>query len=164
MLPVIAGLELMEHMSEKRIPVIYLTAKNDVFSKVKGLKSGAEDYIVKPFEAIELLVRVEKVLERHGTNLQVLKFADVEIELEGRNVKKSGKIVELKPQEYELLIILAKNKNIALSRDKLLNAVWDVNYEGETRTVDVHISRLRKKLGLSDVIRTVSKTGYRLED
>jgi DNA-binding response OmpR family regulator len=164
MLPGIDGFELMAYMKHYDIPVIYLTAKADVSSKVQGLKDGAEDYIVKPFEVLELLVRIEKVLERTGRMKQVLNAADVEINLLEHSVRRNGEEISLKPMEFDLLVMLAKNKNIALSRERLLSGVWGVDFAGETRTVDVHIGQLRKKLGLWGNIKTVSKMGYRLED
>ena len=164
MLPGKDGVELMETMKAHDIPVIYLTAKADVGSKIKGLRAGAEDYIVKPFEILELLVRVEKVLERTGKQKDVLEIGDVQIQLSKHQVTKKGKTVWLKPLEYDLLVLLAKNKNVAFSRDQLLNQVWGSDFLGETRTIDVHIGQLRKKLGLSGVIKTIPKIGYRLED
>lgn len=164
MLPGKDGFELMDVMKEFRIPVIYLTAKSDVGSKIKGLRSGAEDYIVKPFEVLELLVRVEKVLERTGRQISRLTFGDVEINLTEHQVTKNGTEVGLKPLEYDLLVLLAKNKNMAFTREQLLNQVWGSDYLGETRTVDVHIGQLRKKLDLFEVIKTIPKIGYRLED
>ncbi|MDY3919641.1 MAG: response regulator transcription factor [Candidatus Limivivens sp.] len=164
MLPGKDGFELMDILKKYKIPVIYLTAKTDVGSKVRGLRSGAEDYIVKPFEVLELLVRVEKVLERTGKQKSVLAFADIQISLSEHQVLKNGREVNLKPLEYDLLVLLAKNKNRAFTREQLLNQVWGSDYMGETRTVDVHIGQLRKKLGLSDVIKTIPKIGYRLED
>lgn len=164
MLPGRDGFSLMEVMKRFRIPVIYLTAKTDVGSKVRGLRSGAEDYIVKPFEVLELLVRVEKVLERTGKQRETLEFADIRIVLCEHQVYKAGQEISLKPLEYDLLVLLAKNKNRAFTRDQLLNQVWGNDYLGESRTVDVHIGQLRKKLGLADVIKTIPKIGYRLED
>lgn len=164
MLPGKDGFALIEVLMQARIPVIYLTAKDDVLSKVHGLKAGAEDYIVKPFEVLELLVRIEKVLKRTGRGREKLRIRNVVINLKEHSVIKAGKPVSLKPMEYELLVTLAQSKNIAFSRDELLDRVWGVDYAGETRTVDVHIGRLRKKLDFYDVIRTISKTGYRLED
>lgn len=164
MLPGRDGFSLMEVMKRFRIPVIYLTAKTDVGSKVRGLRSGAEDYIVKPFEVLELLVRVEKVLERTGKQREMLEFADIRIVLGEHQVYKAGQEISLKPLEYDLLVLLAKNKNRAFTRDQLLNQVWGNDYLGESRTVDVHIGQLRKKLGLADVIKTIPKIGYRLED
>jgi DNA-binding response OmpR family regulator len=164
MLPGIDGFELLGQMKHVDIPVIYLTAKADLNSKVQGLRDGAEDYIVKPFEILELLVRIEKVLERTGRMQQVLDVADIQINLMERSVRKNGEEIVLKPMEFDLLVMLAKNKNIALSRERLLHGVWGVNYMGETRTVDVHIGQLRKKLELTGSIKTISKMGYRLED
>lgn len=164
MLPGRDGFSLMEVMKRFRIPVIYLTAKTDVGSKVRGLRSGAEDYIVKPFEVLELLVRVEKVLERTGKQREMLEFADIRIVLGEHQVYKAGQEISLKPLEYDLLVLLAKNKNRAFTRDQLLNQVWGNDYLGESRTVDVHIGQLRKKLRLADVIKTIPKIGYRLED
>lgn len=164
MLPGKDGFALMEDLQRVSIPVIYLTAKGDVLSKVQGLKSGAEDYIVKPFEVLELLVRIEKVLERTGKSRITIQIKDVVINLKEHSVTKGGEKISLKPMEFELLVTLASGKNIAFSREELLKRIWGTDYVGETRTVDVHIGQLRKKLGFHDVIRTISKTGYRLED
>ena len=164
MLPGKDGFQLMEVMQTAEIPVIYLTAKADVVSKVHGLRAGAEDYIVKPFEVLELLVRIERVLQRTGRGREIIEIQDVRIDRKEHQVTKGGKPVALKPMEYELLVLLAGNKNVAFSREQLLSQVWGSDYMGETRTVDVHIGRLRKKLDFFDVIRTIPKTGYRLED
>ena len=164
MLPGMNGFELLDVVKGYGIPVIFLTAKDDIGSKVQGLTSGAEDYIVKPFEVLELLVRMEKVLERSNKVSKVLRILDMEINFEEHSVRQNGKEVILKPKEFELLAVLAKNKNIAISRENLLRMVWGIEYMGETRTVDVHIGQLRKKLGLSDQIKTISKMGYRLEE
>lgn len=164
MLPGMDGFELLEPVRQYDIPVIFLTAKDDISSKIQGLKGGAEDYIVKPFEMLELLVRIEKVLERNNKLSNTIKILNIEINFEEHSVKVDGKEVILKPMEFELLAVLAKNKNVAISRENLLRMVWGIDFVGETRTVDVHIGQLRKKLGLSDNIKTVSKLGYRLED
>lgn len=164
MLPGLDGFDLLEIMKRYDIPVIFLTAKDDVESKIQGLKGGAEDYIVKPFEMLELLVRIEKVLERTHKTSHIINVLNMEINFEEHTVKVDGDEVSLKPMEFELLSVLAKNKNRAISREKLLQMVWGVDYVGETRTVDVHIGQLRKKLGLSEHIKTVSKLGYRLEE
>lgn len=164
MLPGIDGFALLGILRHAEIPVVFLTAKNDVESKVRGLRDGADDYIVKPFEVLELLVRIEKVLERAGKLRQVLEVGPLTINLLERTVRQNGEEILLKPMEFDLLVMLAKNKNIALSRERLLHGVWGVDYQGETRTVDVHIAQIRKKLGLNEQIRTVSKLGYRLED
>lgn len=164
MLPGKDGFELLGVMKKYGIPVIYITAKADVNSKIKGLRSGAEDYIVKPFEVLELLVRVEKVLERTGKQKEVIQVKDLEIHLSEHKVTRNGQTVSLKPMEYDLLVLLAKNKNVAFTREQMLNEVWGSNYLGETRTIDVHIGQLRRKLDLSDVIKTIPKIGYRLEE
>lgn len=164
MLPGMDGFALLEVMKEYGIPVIFLTAKDDLSSKIQGLKGGAEDYVVKPFEILELLVRMEKVLERTNRLSSIIKVLNLEINFGEHTVRQDGKEVPLKPMEFELLAVLAKNKNIAISRENLLSMVWGVDYAGETRTVDVHIGQLRKKLNLGNHIKTVSKMGYRLEE
>jgi len=164
MLPGMDGFSLLEIVKSYKIPVIFLTAKDDIDSKVQGLRDGAEDYIVKPFEMLELMVRMEKVLERSQKLSDVIKVLDLEINFLEHTVRKNGIEIPLKPMEFELLCVLAKNKNIAISRENLLRMVWGVEYVGETRTVDVHIGQLRKKLSLNDHIKTISKMGYRLED
>jgi len=164
MIPGIDGFELMERIRSYEIPVIFLTAKNSVFDKVNGLKLGAEDYMVKPFEAIELLARIETVLRRYGKEENVLTFRNVKLLMDKREVTLDAEVVELTPKEYELLLVLMKNKNIALSREQFLDRIWGADYYGETRTVDMHIKSLRKKLNLHDYIKTIYKIGYRLED
>ena len=162
MIPGKNGFELLKPLTDRGIPVIFLTAKSDVDSKVTGLSDGAEDYITKPFAMPELLVRVEKVLERYGRADKVLSIDDLTINVPERNVKKNNEALSLTPIQFDLLLVLARNKNIALSRDKLLAEVWGQLFEGETRTVDVHIAQLRKKTGLQIV--SVPKVGYRLEE
>lgn len=164
MLPGMDGLSLLPVMQSFGIPVIFLTAKDDIDSKIQGLKGGAEDYMVKPFEMLELMVRIDKILERTGERSSCINFLDIEINFDEHSVRKGGVEVSLKPTEFELLAVLAKNKNIAISREELLRMVWGVDFAGETRTVDVHISQLRKKLSLNEHIKTISKMGYRLED
>ncbi len=163
MLPGRDGFSLLESFKEKDIPVIFLTAKDSLTDKVKGLSLGAEDYIVKPFETLELLARIDVVLRREGKKNDVFKYKDVEVRLSEHLVFKDGKIVDLTPQEFSLLEVLINNRNLALSREKLLEVAWGYDYVGETRTVDMHIQRLRKKLGWDEVIKTVYKYGYRLE-
>lgn len=164
MVPGRNGFELLEILKPYGIPVIFLTAKDDVSSKVHGLQSGAEDYMVKPFEVLELLVRIDKVISRTQKSEAAISFRDLEISLEEHKVRKNGVEIALKPMEFDLLAVLVKNRNIAISREDLLGLVWGVNYMGETRTVDVHIGQLRKKLGLHECIKTIPKVGYRLED
>ncbi|WP_314587208.1 response regulator transcription factor [Paenibacillus terrigena] len=164
MIPKLDGFELMEQIKPYGIPVIFLTAKNSVYDKVNGLKLGADDYMVKPFEAIELLARIETVLRRYGKEEQVMMIQHVRVDLDKREVTLHGETVELTPKEYDLLVVLLKNKNIALSREQFLDKVWGSDYYGETRTVDMHIKSVRKKLQLQDHIKTIYKIGYRLED
>ena len=163
MLPGVDGFELMEYMKRYNIPVIYLTAKTDVSSKIQGLRGGAEDYIVKPFEVLELLVRIEKVLERMGKLDQILRLKDIIINLEDHTIIRCGEKIPLKPLEFDLLAMLVKYKNRTLSRERLLNEIWGVDFVGGTRTVDVHIAQLRKKLDLHEEIKSIQKIGYRLE-
>ena len=160
MLPGIDGFRLMEPLKAHGIPVIYLTAKNDLQSKLTGLTSGAEDYIVKPFEIMELLVRMEKVLSRHCGG-GIITFSDLTIYVDERTVLKGGRPLLLKPLEFDLLLFFIRNQNIALSREKLLAEVWGMDFYGESRTIDIHVSQLRKKTGLS--ILSVPRIGYRLE-
>ncbi|ABR50797.1 two component transcriptional regulator, winged helix family [Alkaliphilus metalliredigens QYMF] len=162
MLPELDGFSLMEYVPEN-IPVIFLTAMGNLSDRVKGLKLGADDYIVKPFETIELLARIEAVLRRTQRSLNIFSLDSTVVNLESRVVTVNGDEIELTLREYELLEILIKNRNIALSREKLLKLAWEYDYFGETRTVDVHIQKLRKKLNWENKIKTVYKMGYRLE-
>ena len=163
MLPGMDGFALLEELKRYGVPVIFLTAKSDLQSKVKGLTSGAEDYIVKPFEMLELMVRIDKVLQRCGGAGQEIHIADVVIDPEKRTVTKAGEAVYLKPMEFDCLMMFVRNKNKALTRRQLLASLWGIEFEGETRTVDAHVGRIRKKLGFQDVIRTIPRIGYRLE-
>ena len=164
MLPGISGYELFDYIREKEIPVIFLTAKAQVKDIVKGLKMGAEDYLTKPFEIIEQLARVETVLRRYHKQDTVVRFQDVTVDLSSRVVKKGVKIVNLTSKEYELLLLFVRNKNVALFRDRIYESVWKEEYMGNSRTVDLHVQRLRKKLNWEDQITAVYKVGYRLED
>ena len=163
MIPGIDGFELIQKIKYREIPIIFVTAKESVLDRVKGLRLGAEDYIVKPFETIELLARVEVVLRRYNKIRDIMVFKDIELNIEQRIVKKSGNEVYLTAKEFDLILLFLQNKNIALSRQQILYKVWGYDYEGETRTVDIHVQRIRDKLGLKDDIRTVYKVGYRLE-
>lgn len=162
MLPGKDGFELLPKLRNYGIPVIFLTAKSDVQSKVRGLTEGAEDYMVKPFEMLELLVRIDKILARRRPVNERIRIHDVEIFPEERKVRKAGEEVYLKPMEFDCLMMFVKNKNKALTRSQLLRALWGVSFEGETRTVDAHVGRIRKKLGFQDVIQTIPRIGYRL--
>lgn len=163
MVPGRSGFELLGSLKPYGIPVIFLTAKDDLASKLTGLTGGAEDYIVKPFEILELLVRIDKVLQRTARAEEVIRLLDLEIRPGERRVIRGGEDVPLTPIEFDLLLVLVKNRNIAISREDLIGLVWGARYLGETRTVDVHVGQIRKKLGLSEYIRTVPKIGYRLE-
>lgn len=164
MVPGKNGFEVMESLKPYNIPVIFLTAKDDLDSKIQGLSGGAEDYIVKPFEVLELLLRMEKVLARTNKTEDIIKVAGLYINTVEHIVKSEGREIALKPMEFDLLVVLAKNKNRAISRENLLRMVWGTDFMGETRTVDVHIGQLRKKLHISEHLKTVSKLGYRLEE
>lgn len=164
MLPGMDGFQVMEKIRETGTPVIFLTAMGDVSDRVKGLKSGAEDYIVKPFEPLELLARIEIVLRRFNREQKNLSFRDITVHMEERSVRKGSEIIDLTPKEYDLLVLFLKHQNVALSRDKILMEVWECSANIETRTVDNHVQRLRKKLGLEDCLKTVFKVGYRLEN
>lgn len=163
MLPKVDGYELMEYIQPMGIPVIFLTAKSNVEDTVKGLEMGAEDYLTKPFEIVELLARVEVVLRRYDKNEQYLRVEEVEVDTRSRTVKKDKNVVRLTNKEYELLIMFIKNKNIALFRDVIYERIWEKDYTGESRTVDLHVQRLKRKLGWEEKIKTIYKIGYRLE-
>lgn len=163
MLPKIDGYELIEYIRPLDIPVIFLTAKSDVRDRVKGLRLGAEDYLTKPFEIIELLARVETVLRRYNKNARRLQILDLEIDTLSRTVKKGGRAINLTNKEYELLLLFTQNKNIALFRDRIYEKIWGEEDMGDSRTVDLHVQRLRKKIGWEDRIVAVYKVGYRLE-
>ena len=164
MLPGMDGFELFARMEKYNIPVIYMTARTDSESEVRGLKSGAEDYIVKPFAIVTLLVRIEKVLARTGRLNQVYRYRDFTLDAENRTLTRAGEQIDLPPLEFDVFTVLIKNKNRTVSRDRILNEIWGEDYFGDIRTVDVRIANLRKKLGLSEEIRTISKAGYRLEE
>ena len=154
-------LEVKEQL-DPALPVIFVTAKNNLSSRLQGLGLGADDYIVKPFEILELLARVEAVLRRVHAGAEVFDLGDCHVEFGTHRVFVAGREVALTPQEFMLLGVLVRNRNLALSREKLLQLAWGYDYEGDTRTVDVHIQKLRKKLGFEDRIQTVYKLGYRL--
>lgn len=163
MLPGKDGFTLLPEFREAGIPVLFLTAKGDVCSKVKGLREGAEDYLVKPFEMLELLVRIEKILSRRGSTETEIRIQDVTIYPGQRVVKKVGMEVHLMPMEFDCLLLLAKHPNLAITREQMLGQLWGVAFDGETRTIDVHVGKIRKKLGFEEVIQTVPRIGYRLE-
>ncbi len=163
MLPKINGYELMEYAKSIQLPVIFITAMDSTENKVKGLKMGAEDYLAKPFEIVELLARVEAVLRRCNKIGRMLHVLDVDIDLSSRTVMQNGQQILLTLKEYELLLFFARNPNIALYREVIYEQVWEKEYTGDSRTVDLHVQRLKKKLGWDKHICAVYKIGYRLE-
>jgi len=162
MLPEIDGYSLLPFIPDET-SVIFLTARSNLSDRVKGLKLGTDDYVVKPFETVELLARIEAVLRRTHRSLSAFSLDGIVVNLESRTVTVDGREIELTLREYELLDVLIKHKNVALSREKLLQMAWSFDYLGETRTVDVHIQKLRQKLRWNNRIKTVYKLGYRLE-
>lgn len=163
MLPGKNGFELAEDIVKKDIPIIFLSAKDGTIDKVKGLKIGADDYITKPFETIELLARIEAILRRTGKSEDLFTYRNLTIDFNKRIAYSNNIEVDLTAKEFELLEVLVNNKNLALSREKLLELVWGYEYYGDTRTIDMHIQRLRKKLDLDTIIITIYKYGYRFE-
>lgn len=163
MLPGLNGYELFEYIKPLNIPVIFITAKAALTDRVKGLHLGAEDYIVKPFEVLELLARVEVVLRRYNKIQRILVYGDVSIDTVGMTVTKDGKKVNLTPKEFALATLFVRNCNITLPRDRLFEIVWGSDYDCDTRTLDLHVLRIRKKLGWDKCLRTIHRIGYRLE-
>lgn len=164
MLPEINGYELLEYVKPMGTPVIFLTAKDGVDDRIKGLKLGADDYIAKPFQIGEVSARVEALLRRYGKINKKLSFADVEVDPVSRTVNKAGVQIDLTVKEFDLLVELVQNKNVALYRERLYEKIWGEEFMGDTRTLDSHIQRLRKKLNWDNYIKTVFRVGYRLED
>ncbi len=164
MLPGINGYELLDYAKTLELPVIFLTALGSTENKVKGLRLGADDYLPKPFEIVELLARVEAVLRRYNKTESKLKVFDVEIDTASRSVSRAGEEIALTMKEFDLLLLLARNRNIALYRETIYETVWGGEYMGQSRTVDLHIQRLKKKLGWDKEITAVYKVGYRLEE
>lgn len=160
-LPDMSGFELLKQWRD--IPVICVTARGEISDRVRGLNGGADDYIVKPFAMEELTARIQAALRRSHKEQTLYRIGDVEVDTAKAVVSKDSEAVELTSREYELLRVLLDNRNIALSRDRLLDLAWGMDFYGDDRTVDVHIRRLRKKLGLEKEIKTIFKYGYRLE-
>ena len=162
MLPKLDGFQVMKNMKEV-VPVIFLTARGTLQDRVKGLNLGADDYLTKPFSMLELQARVESVLRRTKKSEEIFQLGDVKVNLQTREVLYQGKPLDFAPQELLLIEALVRNRNMVLSREQLLNMAWGDDYEGVDRTVDVHISYIRKKLGWEKTIKTIYKLGYRLE-
>lgn len=166
MLPKIDGFQLINKIQNKNIPVIFLSAKTLVQDKILGLKLGADDYLTKPFEPLELLARIEAVLRRNNkvaNNSESLTFHHLSIYPNERLVKIEDTSVYLTMKEYELLMVFIDNVNNVLSRDVLLNKIWGYDFYGETRTVDMHVKQIRDKLSLKDYLQTIYKVGYILK-
>lgn len=163
MLPGASGYELMEFIRPLETPVIFITAKSSVDDRVKGLRMGAEDYIVKPFEIVELLARVETVLRRFHKMECFLEIGDLVIDTRSMIVRRDRQEISLTRKEYDLLLLFARNAGMALYRETIYERVWGSNFLGDSRTVDLHVQRLRKKVGWEDKLQAVYKVGYRLE-
>ena len=165
MLPGADGFAVLDTIRARgcETPVIFLTALGAVADKVKGLRGGAEDYIVKPFEAVELLARIEVVLRRAGKSEMRLRYGDIRVDIERHTVTKAGVPVVLTPKEFDVLVFFMRNIDVAITREQLLSNVWEYNYTGESRTVDIHVQQVRRKLGLQGKLITIPKLGYRLE-
>ena len=163
MLPGLSGYDLMEQIRPLHIPVIFITAQGSTADRVRGLRAGADDYLVKPFEIAELIARVESVLRRAGKGDEHFSVGDVEVDVRSMQVTKGGVPVQLTRKEYDLLLLFVRNPNIALFRDTIYERVWESDFLGDSRTVDLHVQRLRKKLGWQDRLSAVYKVGYRLE-
>lgn len=164
MIPYIDGFELLEYIKPFGIPVIFITAMNSTNDRVKGLKMGAEDYIVKPFEIVELLARVEVVLRRFHKTSDIIQISDkLTIDLKQHMVRYEEQEIALTPKEYDLLVLFAQNPNVALYRETIYERVWGGNLEYTSKTVDLHVQRLRKKAHMENMIKAVNKVGYRLE-
>ncbi len=170
MLPDVSGLDICKVVTERNnIPIIILTAKSDISDKVLGLEVGADDYITKPFDMREVIARIKTIFRRRGhiTNKsnhedQVIQIKDINIFQEERVVKKDDNIIEITPKEFDLLVYFCRNRNKAISRAQILESVWSYEYEGDTRTVDIHVQRLRKKLEINDMLQTVFGVGYKM--
>lgn len=163
MIPGCDGFELLDYIKPLDIPVIFLTARGSVSDRVRGLRAGADDYLVKPFELVELLARVESVLRRYQKTTERYELDGVTVDAAGRTVTRNGEAVALTRKEFDLLLLFLRNRGIALFRETLYERVWGGVYEGDSRTVDLHVQRLRKKLGWENKITAVYKVGYRLE-
>lgn len=162
MLPGVDGFELMRYIAPLGIPVIFLTAKAGVDDRVAGLRLGADDYIVKPFEMIELLARIDTVLKRYGKGSVELSLGDVTINTRTRVVTRNGAAIALRAREYDLVVFLLRNRDLPLFRETIYERVWGGEFTGDTRTVDIHIRRLRQKLGWEDRLVTINRVGYKL--
>ncbi|MCI2161532.1 MAG: response regulator transcription factor [Oscillospiraceae bacterium] len=163
MLPKIGGFELMDYIRPMGIPVIFLTAKSTLEDRVHGLRIGAEDYIVKPFEIVELLARVDVVLRRYHKTANIIEIDGLTVDMQSMQVKRDGKEISLTPKEYQILLLFVRNPDTALYRDTIYERVWGGEMEYGSKTVSLHVQRLRKKVGWEKELQVVNKVGYRLE-
>lgn len=163
MLPGVDGFSLLEYIRPTGTPVIFLTAKNAVNDRVRGLRMGAEDYIVKPFEVLELLARVDVVLRRYHKTSDTLDIGGLHIDQQAMQVTRDGVPIALTKKEYDLLLLFARNPGVALYRETIYERVWQEDFPYGSKTVDLHVQRLRKKVGWETKLRAVNKVGYRLE-
>lgn len=163
MLPEVDGFELMEYIRPMEIPVIFLTAKASVHDRVKGLRLGAEDYIVKPFDTIELLARIDVVLRRYRKCDMVLEIGGLRIDTASMRVWQGETEISLTKTEYDLLLLFARNPRRAMYRETIYERVWGEEYPFGSKAVDLHVQRLRKKVGWEHQLQAVNKVGYRLE-
>ena len=163
MMPGIDGYDLLRWLRPGGMPVVFITAKGTTADKVKGLRLGADDYLVKPFEIVELLARVEAVLRRAGKSATEISIEGLTIDTRSHTVMRGSRQIPLTAKEFELLLLFVRNRNIALFRETIYERVWGSEYMGDSRTVDLHVQRLRKKLHWDDKIKTIYKVGYRLE-
>lgn len=163
MLPGADGYDVMEYIKPYKVPVIFISAKHEVKDRVKGLKLGADDYLIKPFDVSELLARVEAILRRYSKTDKTITLGDVEIDVEARRVMRGGNPVPLTSKEFDLMLLFVENRNVALFRENLYERVWDDEYFSNSRTLDLHVQRLRRKLGWEKNLVAVYKVGYRLE-
>lgn len=163
MLPEMNGFEIMERIKGCGTPVIFLTAMQDVTDKVRGLRLGAEDYIVKPFEALELLARIDVVLRRSNKAQNILTYEDIVVDISRHTATQNGCVVQLTPKEFDVLVYFLQHTDIAITKECLLSNVWGYEFAGESRTVDIHVQQLRRKLNLKDKLITIPKLGYRLD-
>ncbi len=164
MLPGADGFEVMDYIKPLQIPVIFITARATIDDRLHGLTSGAEDYMIKPFDPLELIARVNIVLRRYDKTEKILTLGDLMVNTESNEVTKAGEEIRLTPKEYEMLVLFLRNKNITLYRDRIYEEVWGGDSDAETRTVDLHVQRIRKKAGLKNSLVTVYNMGYKIVD
>ncbi len=162
MLPGADGFEVMDYIKPLQIPVIFITARANIDDRLHGLTSGAEDYMIKPFDPLELVARVNIVLRRYDKTEKILTLGDLTVNTENNEVTKAGEEIRLTPKEYEMLVLFLRNKNITLYRDRIYEEVWGGDSDAETRTVDLHVQRIRKKAGLKNSLVTVYNMGYKI--